>query len=113
MKEHRYGAGALEKDVDVGQTELDFDKPDASFASSSPDPKFPIQLNAEWSVLFDRLQWILCHWSGGQPRYRSFCCTRDGLLRCIREECIADIDPAALIRVRALPEWHEDRGGGS
>lgn len=85
------------------------------------------QLNANWRVVDDPLQWILQR-RKGTPREkstgwqgRSFCRTREGLLRCIREYCCLPdqggsrcvheyrgVDAAALQHVRALPEWHID-----
>ena len=85
------------------------------------------QLNANWRVVDDPLQWILQR-RNGTPREkstgwqgRSFCRTREGLLRCIREYCCLPdqggsrcvheyrgVDAAALQHVRALPEWHID-----
>ena len=50
----------------------------------------------------------------GQPpqknsgwRDRSFCTTREGLLRCVRETC-GEVDDEAIVRLRALPEFHRD-----
>ena len=39
---------------------------------------------------------------------RSYCVTREGLLRCIREYC-GEVDIAALATIEALPRWHPDR----
>jgi hypothetical protein len=85
------------------------------------------QLNATWRVVDDPLQWVLqrkkgnsrkknCGWQG-----RSFCRTREALLRCIREVCCSPdqgqsrcireyrgVDDAALQEVCALPDWHPD-----
>jgi hypothetical protein len=78
----------------------------------------------------DPLQWILQR-RKGNPRdkntgwqSRSFCRTREALLRCIREYCCSPdaggvrciheyhgVDGAALQQVRALPEWHVDWSG--
>jgi hypothetical protein len=85
------------------------------------------QLNETWRVVDDPLQWILQR-RKGNPRSknsgwenRSFCRTRDALLRCIREYCCLPdqgehrsireyrgVDGAAVEQVRALPEWHTD-----
>jgi hypothetical protein len=40
-------------------------------------------------------------------RDRSFCTTRDALLRCVREYC-GDVDEKALTDLQALPEYHVD-----
>jgi hypothetical protein len=75
----------------------------------------------------DPLQWILQR-KKGSPRQknsgwqsRSYCRTREGLLRCIRGCCCSGdkgqlgcieeyhgIDEAALQQIRVLPEWHAD-----
>ena len=70
---------------------------------------FPIAINAQWRVSFDRLQFILECRRGERWLGRSFCVTRQALLRCIREHC-DQVDQAALPKVAALPEWHPDRG---
>ena len=61
----------------------------------------------------DPLQWKLQR-KKGNPRSknsgwrdRSFCRTRETLLRCVREYCGA-VDVWALAKVQALPEWHPD-----
>ena len=70
-----------------------------------------VVLSDRWRVVDEPLQWILQRrerkpglrasgWSA-----RSYCGTRDGLLRCIREYCGA-IDPAALAILVGLPEAH-------
>ena len=38
---------------------------------------------------------------------RSFCRTRDALLRCVREYC-GEVDPSALATLKALSDWHPD-----
>jgi hypothetical protein len=92
-----------------------------------PSNRLVAQLNANWRVVDDPLQWILQR-RKGTPREkstgwqgRSFCRTREGLLRCIREYCCLPnqggsrcvheyrgVDGAALQQVHALPEWHID-----
>jgi hypothetical protein len=85
------------------------------------------QLNATWRVVDDPLQWILQRRKGNSRakntgwRARSYCRTKDALLRCIREHCCLPddgtlgcieeyrgMDGAALQQIRALPEWHID-----
>ena len=73
------------------------------------------QLNKNWRIVDDPLQWILQR-RKGNPRKknsgwqdRSFCRTREGLLRCVREHC-GEIDVDAPARLSALPEFHLDRG---
>jgi hypothetical protein len=70
-------------------------------------------LNARWRVIDEPLQWILQR-KKGNPRKkssgwrgRSFCRTREALLRCVREYC-SDVDPAALAKLKGLPDWHRD-----
>jgi hypothetical protein len=92
-----------------------------------PSNRLVAQLNETWRVIDDPLQWILQR-RKGSPRNknsgwqgRSFCRTRDALLRCIREYCCLPdqgqprsiceyrgADGAALQQVLALPEWHAD-----
>ena len=71
------------------------------------------QLNTNWRVVDDPLQWMLQR-RKGNPRKknsgwqdRCFCRTRDGLLRCVRELC-GEIDDQVATRLRALPEFHTD-----
>ena len=59
----------------------------------------------------DPLQWRLQR-KKGNPRSknagwrdRSFCTTRKGLLRCVREYC-GSVDPSALATLTALPFYH-------
>ena len=66
---------------------------------------FPTVLNSNWRVMDDPLQWLLQHHQGGRWRNRSFCRTREGLLRCVREYC-GIIDAEALAWVEALPDFH-------
>jgi hypothetical protein len=79
-----------------------------------PSNRVIAQLNAKWRVVDDPLQWILQR-RKGNPRKknsgwldRSFCTTRDGLLRCVRENC-GEVDDDALSELQALPEFHPDR----
>ena len=71
------------------------------------------QLNECWRVVDDPLQWILQR-KKGNPRKkstgwagRSFCRTREALLRCIRQSC-GELDHSALEKIKALPDWHLD-----
>ena len=85
------------------------------------------QLNATWRVVADPLQWRLQRKKGNSRakntgwRARSYCRTKDALLRFIREHCCSlmtarwdaleedrGMDGAALQQIRALPEWHID-----
>jgi len=82
-----------------------------SSPSALPSNRLLAQLNANWRVVDDSLQWILQR-KRGKPRKknsgrqdRSFCTTREGLLRCIREYC-GDIHPTCLARITALPAYH-------
>jgi hypothetical protein len=85
------------------------------------------QLNESWRIVDDPLQWILQR-RKGSPREkntgwqgRSFCRTREGLPRCIREHCCLPdqgehrsvreyrgVEGVALQQVRALAECHID-----
>jgi hypothetical protein len=92
-----------------------------------PSSRLVTQLNEHWRVVDDPLQWVLQQ-RKGMPRNknsgwqtRSFCRSREGLMRCIHENCcLSDqgglrcmeeyrgVDGTALQQVRALPEWHVD-----
>jgi hypothetical protein len=71
------------------------------------------QLNANWRVVDDPLQWILQRKKGNPRkknygwRNRSFCRTREGLLGCVREYC-GDVDAGAQAQLEALPDYHPD-----
>jgi hypothetical protein len=78
-----------------------------------PSNRVLAQLNSKWRVVGDPLQWILQR-KKGNPRKknsgrqdRSFCTTREAVLRCAREYC-GEVDDEALSQVRALPEFHSD-----
>lgn len=67
-------------------------------------------LNEKWRVVVcrDGIQWILQQRRGerrGQPRFdgRSYCRTREALIRVCREHA-GEIDAAALAVLQALPE---------
>ena len=59
------------------------------------------QLNSNWRVVDDPLQWILQRRKGNPRkknsgwRDRSFCTTREGLLQCVRESC-GEVDGSAV-----------------
>ena len=107
--------------------------PSADTAGSTlPRPAHPsnrllAQLNERWRVVDDPLQWRLQKKKGNLRDKnsgwdnRSFCRTKDDLLRCIREHCCSPdqgqlrsireyngVDKVALQQVRALPDWHPD-----
>ena len=92
-----------------------------------PSRRLVAQLNENWRVVADPLQWIVQR-RKGNPHSKnsgwdnwSFCRTRDALLRGIREYCCLpdqgehrsvreyrSVDGAAVEQVRTLPEWHID-----
>ena len=81
-----------------------------------PSNRLLAQLNTNWRVVDDPLQWILQR-RKGNPRKknsgwqgRSFCRTREALLRCVRQACEV-VDPNALAKLHALPDWHQDWDG--
>ena len=83
----------------------------AVLEACKPPDRFVIELNPRWRVTADAKQWILQRrkqrskssgWTG-----RSFCATRQALLRCIRDYC-GIVDAAALAEVEQLPELHRD-----
>jgi hypothetical protein len=66
----------------------------------------PAILNDRWRVIYDPLQWILQLYGAPKWRDKSFCVTREGLLRCIREKAPLTRD---LTEIKALPDYHPDR----
>jgi hypothetical protein len=77
-----------------------------------PSNRLIAQLNENWRVVEDPLQWILQR-KKGNPRKnnsgwadRSFCRTRAGLLRCI-PSC-GEVDVSALTKLQSLPDYHVD-----
>ena len=87
------------------------DYQDLAERPAHPSNRLVAQLNATWRVVDDPLQWRLQR-KKGNPRTknsgwqdRSFCTTREGLLRCVREYC-GDVEPAALAKLTALPEHY-------
>jgi hypothetical protein len=85
--------------------------PQVTFSLAHPSNRLTAQLNKDWRVMDDPLQWVLQR-RKGNPRKkntgwqeRSFCTTRDGLLRCVREAC-GEVDDKALAQLHALPEFH-------
>jgi hypothetical protein len=76
-----------------------------------PSNSLVAQLNDAWRVVDDPLQWKLQR-KKGNPRSknagwrdRSFCTTREGLLRCVREYC-GTVEPSALAMLTNVPEQH-------
>jgi len=74
--------------------------------------RFPVVLNDRWRIQDDPLQWLLQRRTGKADKKhsgwsnRSFCRTREGLLRCVREYC-GIVDAEALKRLEALPDFHD------
>lgn len=81
------------------------DTPEAETSLPTTSPGLVIDLSAEWRVVEDELQWILQYWRTPSWRSRSFCRSRSGLERCIREYC-GPVRHVALLEIEALPEWH-------
>jgi hypothetical protein len=86
---------------------------DATPIPSAPEtapapPLKPLRetLNSGWQVVDDDLQWILQRKQGSRWRNRSFCRTREALLRCVRDHC-GIVDAEALARLEALPDFHD------
>ena len=88
---------------------------DPAEALAHPSNRLIAQLNENWRVVDDPLQWILQRKKGSPReknsgwRNRSFCTTREGLLRCIRE-CSGEIDADAFAKLRGMPDNHSDNG---
>lgn len=68
-------------------------------------PDVIAKLNMEWRIILcrDGIQWILQRHTGGRWRSLSYCRTRDGLLRCIRDAGI----PSDVVEGSALSELPE------
>jgi hypothetical protein len=116
-------AGEAQEDIDVfpnnrvrEPAELLPPAPTITPVTSSPahpSNRLIAQLTKNWRVVDDPLQWILQR-RKGNPRKknsgwqdRSFCTTREGLLRCLRENC-GEVDEATLTQLQTLPEFHPD-----
>ena len=87
--------------------------PEIPSPPAHPSNRLLTQLNFNWRVVDDPLQWILQR-RKGNPRKRntgwidrSFCTTREGLLRCVREYC-GQVDQNAFAELKALPDHHTD-----
>src|SRR6516225_7673114 len=85
--------------------------PEVPSPPAHPSNRLITQLNPNWRVVNDPLQWILQR-RKGNPRKRnsgwidrSFCTTREGLLRCVRESC-SEVDDEALTQLQKLPDFH-------
>ena len=87
----------------------DYKRPDKRPAH--PSNRLVAQLNANWRLVDDPLQWILQRRQGNPRdknsgwRDRSFCRTREALLRCVHEYC-GEVAPSALAKLAALPSHH-------
>jgi hypothetical protein len=78
-----------------------------------PSNRLVAQLNERWRAVDDPLQWILQRKKGNHRNKnsgwqgRSFCRTRDALLRCVAGHC-GEIDANSLAKLKSLPDWHPD-----
>ena len=87
---------------------------DRSEAPAHPSNALIAQLNKNWRVVDDPLQWRLQRKKGKARRRnsgwqdRAFCTTRGALLRCVREYC-GDVDTTALAKLAALSSDHAMR----
>jgi len=72
----------------------------------------PVHLNSGWRMVDDPLQWILQRRDGKPDKKhsgwsnRSFCRTREALLRCVNEYC-GIVDAEALVRLAVRPDFHD------
>jgi hypothetical protein len=73
-------------------------------------PKIVAKLNSKWRVIRCKadIQWILQRHKSGEWRGRSFCRTKEALLRCCGEYAGA-IDPSAMAILTELPPTIEHR----
>jgi hypothetical protein len=96
-------------------SERDQESQERAERPAHPSNQLVAQLNERWRVVDDPLQWKLQRKKGNARkrnsgwRDRSFCRTRDALLRCVREYC-GEVEPAALAKLSALPQYHPDEG---
>ena len=87
---------------------------DRSEAPAHPSNALIAQLNKNWRVVDDPLQWRLQRKKGKARsrnsgwQDRAFCTTRGALLRCVREYC-GDVDTTALAKLAALSSDHAMR----
>ena len=88
---------------------------DHAEAVAHPSSRLIAQLNENWRVVDDPLQWILQR-RKGRPRAknsgwqnRAYCSTREGLVRRIRP-CCGEIDADAFAELQRLPDNHSDNG---
>jgi len=87
--------------------------PTIALPPAHPSNRTLAQLNDRWRIVDDPLQWILQQRKGNSRKKnsgwqnRSFCRTRGGLLRCVREKC-GEVHAEALARLQALPKFHCD-----
>ena len=111
-KPRRTGQQQVRQPQQEGLAEVDSEPSSSPLAH--PSNRLLIQLNPQWRVIDDDLQYILQNRKGNSRskatgwRSRSFCRTREALFRCVREYC-GPVTENALRQVRALPEWHLDR----
>ncbi len=86
---------------------------DLSAAATPAAVDVPIVLNDRWRVVDDLLQWILQYRESDPSerstgyKARSFCGSRGGLTRCVRDYC-GDVDPDAFMVIQFLPTMHPD-----
>jgi hypothetical protein len=94
-------------------SERDQESQERAERPAHPSNQLVAQLNERWRVVDDPLQWKLQRKKGNARKKnsgwqdRSFCRTRDGLLRCVREYC-GEVDVDALAKLNKLPVWHLD-----
>jgi len=87
------------------------DYQDPAEGPAHPSTRIVAQLNESWRVVDDPSRWRLQRKKGNSRkknpgwRDRSFCTTREGLLRCICEHC-GKVESAALAALSALPDDH-------
>ena len=86
---------------------------DTLTAPAHPSDRLVLQLSERWRIVDDPLQWILQRKKGTPSKKnsgwqnRSFCRTREGLLRCIREYC-GDEEAESLALLQLLSDFHPD-----
>jgi hypothetical protein len=111
-----HGTGTGNKDWvrEPNSTTCGVDLPDdVTTTPAHPHKSLVAQLSLNWRVIDDPLQWILQQRKGNPRkknsgwRSRSFCRTREGLVRCVCE-CGVEIGANGRAKLQALPNYHPD-----
>ena len=70
----------------------------------------PMAINGRWRISSDNIQWLVQYLSSianGEWSNRSFCRTRDGLIRAVKQKC-GEVDDQVLGQIERLPQRFVD-----